>query len=620
MEPSVTLPQPVVLVGDLPHVTDAAAGGVSAVLSPHKSQKRAAPASSSGEIVDTGSPSKQICKLSLSVDDVGVIDGHTADSNNNVQLDFPAIDLIAKLLSGRYTILSAAERAVISNPAPLVATLWTWLKDTGFVASLKSAPPLDLTRNDKGFAEPFSVARGKLALHADGSGHFLTSVNFCALNLFDLSDKPSVSWTAIRALYLHFFSSGVVEFPGDFVLPVWLPRGLSHLSDSDQLPLESLHLLAAPEFAFAAVLSMYVHQHQGTQWERFLRSTIVHIYGAVANEKHWRLNKRFTQSFDVPIIAECTQLTALDQSDVVKVTIDHVKTVVNNGRKNVSHRQIIDHFTAVSTASNSKHPLTSEKYVRNLSTIAAGFDGDLQSREALTRMESRHGRHKDTLHMSPTKLALLPSLIPLQQRHCMPEIIATIDALCWRGQVVGGLISGVTTIGLSGKNKRSGAEPSAEDTGLIQILLGRLSIRDLLDARFGAKVDAKLRSIYSSITKWEQHFPADQTMVQAASSGVTLFSADVAFLNSLPSKDKLWKEFQHDLVDGEYNEKIALAISSSKCIEAMPLIQAIPDMLEAWNKLCAAFDEADKQASAVSASQSSPGVCHWSSSRCQALP
>ena len=579
----------------------------SSTLAPNTGEMLADPSdSASGQ----GSSSKR-CKLALSVDDFADVDvdaivalntGAPIAAGGSVELEYNVTDLISKLLSGQYSVLGPAERSVANNPTPMIATLWNWLKDEGFISSLKNASPLQVDRDDRGFAEPFSAARGKVALGEGGAGHYLTSVTFFSLNFFDLTDMPSVSWNAIRSLFLHFFSTGPVEFPGEFVIPVYAPRGINYLRDTDQLPPSSLHLLMAPEFCYAAVLAMFVHQQVShhPMWERFIRSTIVHIYGKVANEKHWRLNKRYMQSFDLPILAENTQLTAVEQGDVMKATIDHIRTLSATGRKNVSHKQVIEHFVSEAKATNAKHPMASEKLVRVLTSLATAFDSDTQSREALVRMEARHGRAKDTLHMSPTKLSVLPSAIPSVHRHMMPEIIACIDVLCWRGQIVGGLAAGVTTIGLAGKNKRSGSEPSPEDTGLISILLARLQLRDFIDTRFGSKVDEKLRSIYSNILRWEQTFPAEQTMVQAASSGVSI-TVDTAYLNNLPAKDKLWKEFQHDLMDGEYNEKIALALATNKVNEPMPLIQSIPEMLESFNKLCTAFDEADKKALAPAA-------------------
>ena len=169
-------------------------------------------------------------------------------------------------------------------------------------------------------------------------------------------------------------------------------------------------------------------------------------------------------------------------------------------------------------------------------------------------MEMRHGRHRDHLHMSPYKLALIPQGLPTQYKHYQAEIIAAIDVLVWRGQVVGGLAAGVTAVGLSGKNKRAGQEPGPEDTGLIQILLARLLIRDLLGQRSGDKVDPRLRSMYSNILKWESQFPAEATLVQASQSNVTLSQNSTAWIGALPEKNVLWKSAQHDLVDGECNE------------------------------------------------------------------
>ncbi len=562
--------------------------------------KRTAASVTTGVLEPTaGSPSKKRFKMTLPDEDV---DEALSELVVEKELDFDVCDVLTRLLSGRYSVLTPSEKCIANNPVPLIATLWSWLRDYGFVASVKSLPPLKVNRHEKGFIEPFSLDSAKDALSDDGAGHYLTSINLCAINFFDLTDKQSASWVAIRSFYLHFFSGGAaVEFPAGLPLPCWFPKGIESIetAEAGSLPLDCVSLIMPPELCFAMVIGMFLNQTQSQAWERAIRSGVVHLQGnKKANQKHWRLNKLFQTHFDIPVVADNTTLTAIDQSDVIKHTIDHLKNSrgpAGRKPKAVTHKAVMEHYTANSP--NAKHPVSSEKLVRNLTAIAHGFDGDHQSKEALVRMEMRHGRSKEALHMSSTKLCLLPQNVPSQHKSYLPEIIATIDCLTWRGQIVGGLAGGVTSVGLSGKNKRAGAEPTPDDTGLIHILLARMLIRDLADARFGANVEPKLRKMYQSIVAWEAHNPAEQTLVQAAASGVKM-THDHAWLNGIAEKDKLWKDFQHELMDGEYNDRIAMCIAQHKVVDAMPIIQGIEDLNTAWTKMCTAFGEAEKQENA----------------------
>ena len=53
-----------------------------------------------------------------------------------------------------------------------------------------------------------------------------------------------------------------------------------------------------------------------------------------------------------------------------------------------------------------------------------------------------------------------------------------IDAMVRWEQLFGGLAK-VSTVNLTGKNKRAGSTTPADDIGLVALCLGRVSIRDL---------------------------------------------------------------------------------------------------------------------------------------------
>ena len=149
----------------------------------------------------------------------------------------------------------------------------------------------------------------------------------------------------------------------------------------------------------------------------------------------------------------------------------------------------------------------------------------------------------------------------------------------------------ITVIGLHGKHKRAGQEKTAEDAGLVQIILGRILVRDLAIQLRGHLVEPRLLQVYSTVISFESQFPAEATKLQLQGVTDSVPIVDAAWMGSVPERDALFKELLHDLYEGEFNESLALTISTKGMIDPMPLIEASEPLHALWERVEAAFAE-----------------------------
>ena len=84
--------------------------------------KRTAASVTTGVLEPTaGSPSKKRFKMTLPDEDV---DEALSELVVEKELDFEVCDVLTRLLSGRYSVLTPSEKCIANNPVPLIATLW----------------------------------------------------------------------------------------------------------------------------------------------------------------------------------------------------------------------------------------------------------------------------------------------------------------------------------------------------------------------------------------------------------------------------------------------------------------------------------------------------------------
>ena len=540
-------------------------------------------------IASPDSPSKKRCRLTLPVDD----DSKTHEENATVDVDISS--LLSKMLSGRSCLLTPDEMRLACHIKPLLGAILHYTLNSTPLAASKNLPPLKIDRHDKGWCHPWNTAECYETLSA-GAGHIIISVNFTCINFLNCSDKKEFSWTSICNMYRQLFADGPAPFPDP--LPCWLPAGVASLQTiGELLPPASLNLMMPNELAAACALSMFMHP--SADWEPFIRGTPVHIYAGDVDQRATRMNRQFQSSLDISSLAENLQLTAVEQGDVImeqKRALEVLDKPVQRGSKlaNVNFEKLARHYKTLKCSE--KHPMGSERLVRALLKIGTAFEHDEVTREVLSRMEVRHGRDKDNLHMSPYKLETVPQAIPETYRHLIPEVIASVDMMVDRNQFIGiSCLSKVTVVGLTGKNKRKGQEQTADDIGILSLALCRILIRIFTLSRFQSKVDNRLLQLFQNVIECEANFPSEKTLIQFAAVGRSP-STGLGWLENLPYAQSLLKTWFIDLFEGEFNDFIRQGIATSGTVEPLRVIEAVEDFRNVWVALGDAFAERPQQA------------------------
>ena len=214
-------------------------------------------------------------------------------------------------------------------------------------------------------------------------------------------------------------------------------------------------------------------------------------------------------------------------------------------------------------------------------------------------MELRHGR-LESLHRCPFKLEPFPQQLTSGQKQFVPEIIAWLDCIVYRG-VLPVAMNKVTATSVSGNAKRQ-SERKPSDIGLLQTILASILMRDYVIQRFKGKMLPAMVKIYQDVLSYESKFPAPKVIQQRQAYGITDDSGDdnVAWLSNLNEANTMCRDLLTGLYEGEHSEPLKEGINEAGTTDPMRIIEAVQFIKDKIKAVDQAYVELARSTAAAS--------------------